>query len=468
MAVDLLVDVRGRDGVEIVLQELEQRVPLVGRRVELAQRRHRLGQVRPQAQEPLPDLDRLVGVLRPLLGGARHLDPHRHAAVDVRLGLLSLRQHRQELRQLVPRGVVHPEELDHLSVGGIELAHAAEERLRHVLLVEPIAEEQRQLGEQRDVLLPALGPRGRLQRLGEVSPGPAGGQRGADGLQRARLIGIGVERFSEVRERLGAASELLAQLARQDLGGGPLLAGLRALGPLAIERQQLVAPAGLAQDPFEVGRRTAVAGVELEALPEMRLSLGTRRPVLEIELRHRPVKAGGERGILGLFGLLEVAPRDRLPVGADERHLRQGLGGRLVVGDGLQRLLHGRLTGLVAQELVGEQPPLLVQQVRAAGVAGGEPELEVDELQTELEVGVLAVPPARIGERLRERVRLDAGAVARMDGLEGLQGLRIVRTELQGGERCRNGGGHGGTRRRMREKRLSTIDPRLSAVQSRR
>ena len=467
--VDLLVDVRGRDGVEIVLQELEQRVPLLGRRVELAQRRHRLGQVRPQAQEALPDLDRLVGVLRPLLGGARHLDPHRHAAVEVRLGLLGLRQHRQELRHLVPRGVVRPIELDHLAVGGIELAHAAEERLRHVLLVEPIAEQQRQLGEQRDVLLAALGPRRRLQHLGEVGPGPAGGQRGADGLQRARLIGVGVERLLEVGERLGAAPELLAQLAGQDLGGGALLAGLRALGPLAIERQQLVAPAGLAQDPFEVRRRTAVAGVELEALAEMRLPLGARRPVLEIELGDRAVEAGGERGILGLLGLLQVAPRDRLPVGADQRHLRQRLGRRLVIGDGLQRLLHGRLTGLVAQQLVGEQPPLLVQQVRAAGVAGREPELQIDELQTEVEVGVLAVPPARIGERLRERVRLDAGAVARVNGLEGLQGLRIVRTQLQGGERCRNGGGHGGTgRRRKREKRLSTIDPRLSAVQSRR
>ena len=223
----------------------------------------------PQAQESLPDLDRLVGVLRPLLGGARHLDPHRHAAVDVRLGLLGLRQHRQELRQLVPRGVVGPIEFDHLAVGGIELAHAAEERLRHVLLVEPIAEEQRQLGEQRDVLLPALGSRRRFQHLGEVGPGSAGGQRRADRLQRARLIGVGVERLLEVGERLGPAPELLAQLAGQDLGGGALLAGLRALGPLAIERQQLVAPAGLAQDPFEVRRRTAVAAVKLQALAEM-------------------------------------------------------------------------------------------------------------------------------------------------------------------------------------------------------
>ena len=118
VTVDLLVDVRGRNRVEIVLQELEQRVPLLGGRVELAQRRHRLGQVRPQAQEALPDLDRLVGVLRPLLGGARHLDPHRHAPVEIRFGLLGLGEHRQELRQLVPRGVVGPIELDHLAVGG--------------------------------------------------------------------------------------------------------------------------------------------------------------------------------------------------------------------------------------------------------------------------------------------------------------------------------------------------------------
>ncbi len=468
VTVDLLVDVRRRNRVEIVLQELEQRVPLLGRGVELAQRRHRLGQVGPQAQEALPDLDRLVGVLRALLRGARHLDPHRHAAVDIRLGLLRLRQHRQELRQLVPRGVVRPVELDHLAVGGIELADAAEERLRHVLLVEPVAEQQRQLGEQRDVLLPALGARRCLQHLGEVGPGPAGGQRGAHRLQRARLIGVGVERLLEVGECLGTAPELLAQLAGQDLGGGPLLAGLRALGPLAIERQQLVSPASLAQDPFEVGRRTAVAGVELEALAEMRLPFGARRPVLEIELRHRAVEAGGERGILGLLGLLQVAPRDRLPVGADQCHLRQRLGRRLVVGDRLQRQLHGGLTGLVAEQLVGEQATLFVQEVGAAGVAGREPELQIDQLETEIEVGVLAVPAAGVGQRRRERVGVDAGAVARVDGLEGLQGLRIIRAELQGGEGCRDGGGHGDGAPAKGEKRLSTIDPRLWGVQSRR
>ena len=164
------------------------------------------------------------------------------------------------------------------------------------------------------------------------------------------------------------------------------------------------------------------------------------------------MEAGGERGILGLLGLLQVAPGDRLPVGAHQGHLRQRLGRRLVIGDRLQRLLNGRLTGLVAQELVGEQPPLFVQQLRPPAVAGGEPELEIDELETEIEVGVLAVPPARIGERLRERVRLDAGAVAGVNGLEELQCLRIVRTQLQGGERCRNGGGHGGASRRRGKK----------------
>jgi hypothetical protein len=57
-----------------------------------------------------------------------------------------------------------------------------------------------------------------------------------------------------VGECLVAAPELLAELAGQDLGGGALLAGLRALGALTIKRQQLVAPAALAQDPLEVRR----------------------------------------------------------------------------------------------------------------------------------------------------------------------------------------------------------------------
>ncbi len=152
----------------------------------------------------------------------------------------------------------------------------------------------------------------------------------------------------------------------------------------------------------------------------MRLPLRARRPVLEIELRHRAVQAGGERGILGLLGLLQVAPgSSRLPVGADEGHLRQRLGRRLVVGDRLQRQLHGRLTGLVAEQLVGEQATLFVQEVGAAASPVVNPSSRSNQLETEIEVGVLAVPAAGVGQRRRERVGVDAGAVARVDSLEG-------------------------------------------------
>ena len=252
VAVDLLLDVAGRDRVEVVLQELEERVPLLGLRVELAQRGDRLGEVGLEAQDPLPDLDRLVGVLRPRLGGARHLDPHRHPAIDVGLRLLRLGEDHQELRHLVPRRVVGAVELDHLPVGGIQLPDAAEERLRHVRLLEPIANDLGQIDQQRHVLLAALGPGRRLQHLGQVGPGLARGQLGADGAQRARLVGIRLQRLVEMNERLVGAPELLAELAGRDLGGRALLSRLRPLGALEVERQELVAPPRLAQHPFQV------------------------------------------------------------------------------------------------------------------------------------------------------------------------------------------------------------------------
>ena len=266
LAVDLLVDVGGRDGVEIVLEQLQQRVPLLGGGVELAQRRDGLGQMGPQAQEALPDLDRLVGVLRPLLGGARHLDPHGQPALGVGLGLLGLGQDRQQLRLFVSGAVVLAVELDHPAVGRIELAHPAEERLRHVGLAEPLPDQRREIGQQGRVLLAALGARRRFQHLAQLGPGLGGGQRGPDGQQRARLDRVGLQRLAEVAEGIGRALEPLAQLAGRHRRRGALLAGRRPLGPLRVERQQLVVSAALAQDPLEVRTRAAVGGIQLQAL----------------------------------------------------------------------------------------------------------------------------------------------------------------------------------------------------------
>ena len=85
-----------------------------------------------------------------------------------------------------------------------------------------------------------------------------------------------------------------------------------------------------------------------------------------------------------------------------------------MVGEDLQRLADAGFTRLVAQQLVGQQAPFFVEQVRAAPVFRRPGQLEIDELDTKLEVAAFAVPATRVGERLRQHLCVDPGAVARV------------------------------------------------------
>jgi hypothetical protein len=96
----------------------------------------------------------------------------------------------------------------------------------------------------------------------------------------------------------------------------------------------------------------------------------------------------------------------------------------------LHRLTDTRLPILVAEELVGEETPLLVVEVTAPARVRRPGELEIDELNAKLEVTPLAVPAPGVGERLREHLRVDPGAVPRVERGERLQGLGVVGMEL--------------------------------------
>ena len=276
---DLFVDVVGRQRVELLLEDLEQRVPLLRLRVERLERRDGLGQPRLEAQQALPQLDGLVGALRARLGGARHLHAHGDAAIDVGLALLRLREDLQQVGLVVLRAVVGPVELDHLVVRGIDLADAAEEGLGRLGVVEPLPQQRREVDLQRDVLLAALRARRRLEDLGELGPASCCfGQRVAHGAQRARLVRARLERLAEVRERLVALADLRRHLAREHLGERAVLAVARRLGALACR-----ASAARRSATCSRRRRSRCAPerrlprVELHALAQVRLALGGAR-----------------------------------------------------------------------------------------------------------------------------------------------------------------------------------------------
>ena len=244
VTIDLFVDRLGRDRLEILLEQLEQRVPLLGARVEPLERLDRLGQVRLQAQQALPDVDRLLGVLLvplpfrglafalglALLDGARHLDAHRHLAVDVGLGLLRLRQQRHQLRDLVPAGEVVAIEVDHRAVARVDLAHAAEDHLGLLDLAELLPQQIGELDQQRHVLLAALGARSGVEDFRQLGPALLRAQRRGHGAQRPVLDRVRLQRLLEVRHRLIGAAQLVGQLARRHLGDGAIVLAGRLLG----------------------------------------------------------------------------------------------------------------------------------------------------------------------------------------------------------------------------------------------
>ncbi len=177
----------------------------------------------------------------------------------------------------------------------------------------------------------------------QLGPALLRAQRRPIAAQRAVLDRVRLQRLLVVGQRLIRTAQLLGQLARGELGDGAVVAVLRLLGAAAVEVEQLVLLAGVAQQALEVLARRRLRGSSSRLLrrkrsPSSRLvgrtSAGTRRP---------RGKARRQRRVRRASGLLQVALRDRLPVALDQPHLRLRLERGRVVGHGLERLAHARL-----------------------------------------------------------------------------------------------------------------------------
>ena len=184
--------------------------------------------------------------------------------------------------------------------------------------------------------------------------------------------------------------------------------------------------------------RAPILGIELEAPSQVRLALGPIGAILEVHLGDRSEQAGPHLRIRRGFRLLQIARRDRLPVGLNQRHLRQALGRGTVVGDVLQRLAQTRLRRFLAQQFVGENATLFVKQVRAPGLVRRPRQFQIDQLNAKFEVAPLTMPPTGVRQRARQDHRIDPCPVAWSQPFERAQRVGIGGIDLQGRECCRN------------------------------
>ena len=126
VALDFLVDLARRQRLTLVLEQLQQGVPLLGLRVETAQGFDRIRQTGPDAQKQLPRIDGLFHQLGPALGHGGHFDAEADACFGIGFVLLGLAKERKQLRDLVTRKVVLAIEGNQFGVEGLRLLHPAE------------------------------------------------------------------------------------------------------------------------------------------------------------------------------------------------------------------------------------------------------------------------------------------------------------------------------------------------------
>ena len=222
----LLVRLLGQR-LDVVFQQIQKRVPLLGADVEPVQGLDRFRQVGLEPQQPLPDVDDLLGILGAGFRRLRHLDAERDPALRIRFGLLRPRQNRQQLWQIVAMAVKLAVELDHRAVGRIEFAQLSEKNLGLRDLVQLLPQNRRELHQQRHVGLATLGTRRQIQDLGQFGPVLLLGQRGDDRAQGFCLARGRLQRLAEVRQRFVGLAQFLRQLRHRHFGERAVLSALR-------------------------------------------------------------------------------------------------------------------------------------------------------------------------------------------------------------------------------------------------
>ena len=248
---DFLVHRVGRQRFAALLQQLEQRVPLLGLGVKTAQGGHRLRQPRLEAPECLPGVDGLFQQLRPSLGQLGHLNAVAHAGFGVGFGLLGLAQEREQLGDLVARQVIFAVEVEHRRNRGHGFASPTEARLGLGDLAQALPVQLAQSDQDRSLADPAFGrAQSRLIDSHQLGPSLACGQNAYHTVERALVAGKGGQSLAVVVQGLVSAVVLLGQTRGGRSGRGKVLGAARGHNAPLEVLGQLLPAAGPAEQTF--------------------------------------------------------------------------------------------------------------------------------------------------------------------------------------------------------------------------
>ena len=335
------------DALQLVLHQIQQRVPLLRAPVQAPECRSRLSRLarpRIRAEHLLPRFDRLLGIVLRLreLGD---LDAHRVRRRGRRA--THLPEQREELGVLAAGRIVRAIDIERRRVRGLELAHAPEHLLRLIEIADVLPQRHRDLKQDPEVVAVAA----RLQRglIRRDERGPVLRRRVAlrHLAQRARLGRIELQRALDRDGRAGGTvgtQVLAADLREQQQGRDLLVDGRRELGPLLEQGRELAPPRAAPEVPHEMERCLAVARLDLEGLAQVRLGLDGVRRIPAVGLGGRQEQARREAAIRRRGRLRDVLRGELLPVRRPEIEILDRLGDECVVGcQRLQR--HERRAG---------------------------------------------------------------------------------------------------------------------------
>ena len=408
---DAALDVGGRAALDLLLDEVEERVPLLGAGVEAAQRVARLGGVGTCPVQHLPRLDGLLRVGEVELGDLG--DGDRQLALARRVGVGDpLQRLPVDLDQLVGVAAgaqVVAVELERGRVRGVDLANAPEVLLGGVRVAEPLPVQHGDLQERADLDLGGGAAAARLQRVG-VEHHQAGpvllllvlvGQEG----ERARLRRVEGDDLLHALDRQVLALEVVAgEVGEGDQRVHPLV-GAGGRFDARLEERGEIGPVGAgAQEPLEVGGGAPVARVDVERASQVLLNLRRLRLVAGGGLGGRQVERGGELAVGRALRLVEVLGDHLLPVLAEEIEVGEDLLRVGVVRHQLEDAAEALDRALLVEEVVDVELALLAQELGEPAGVRRRLDLDVEQALDHLELAALA-------QRL-------AGGVERAGGLD--------------------------------------------------